>query len=382
MNPSTGMPRVQVRSSSAHEAIRMLRERMGDEPLGLVILFCSTSYPRDELAREASRLFSGVPLIGCTSTGELGPDGHRSGTLSGVGLPLGLFVAATRKIDLSSLSAAHAHSMVTDARSELVERAPWASSFNTFAFLLVDGRSNQEERAARYLQAALGGIPLIGGSASTDATSPHAWCLDERGFHAGTAVFALVASKRSFKPFMTNHFIATAHRVVVTEANADRRIVREFDGRPAVDVYAELLGVRPDELDTGHFATAPFAVMFGGVNYIRSVKCVLPDGGLQFYCAIEKGAVLRLARDGDLLEDLKRTFFNLREELGSLDLVLGCDCVLRKTAIEQQGLTPDIESLMTGNNVSGFNSHGEQFRGIHVNQTFTGIAFGKALIDE
>jgi hypothetical protein len=35
-----------------------------------------------------------------------------------------------------------------------------------------------------------------------------------------------------------------------------------------------------------------------------------------------------------------------------------------------------VEDILRDNNVVGFNSYGEQFGGIHINQTFTGIAIG------
>jgi hypothetical protein len=43
---------------------------------------------------------------------------------------------------------------------------------------------------------------------------------------------------------------------------------------------------------------------------------------------------------------------------------------------EQSGLAKPINQLMVDNNVMGFSTYGEQYDGIHVNQTFTGIAIG------
>jgi hypothetical protein len=36
-----------------------------------------------------------------------------------------------------------------------------------------------------------------------------------------------------------------------------------------------------------------------------------------------------------------------------------------------------VATILTDNLTVGFNTYGEQFVGIHVNQTFTGIAIGK-----
>jgi len=57
-------------------------------------------------------------------------------------------------------------------------------------------------------------------------------------------------------------------------------------------------------------------------------------------------------------------------------LTLGCDCILRRVEMERDGLLPAVDSLYRLNHLVGFNSYGEQFRGIHVNQTLTGIAIG------
>ena len=50
---------------------------------------------------------------------------------------------------------------------------------------------------------------------------------------------------------------------------------------------------------------------------------------------------------------------------------------LRKLEIAQRGLIGGVESLFRDNRVIGFNGYGEQYRGVHVNQTLTGIAIGE-----
>ena len=44
----------------------------------------------------------------------------------------------------------------------------------------------------------------------------------------------------------------------------------------------------------------------------------------------------------------------------------------------QSGLNERVSELMIENNVVGFATYGEQFNGMHVNQTFTGVALGSA----
>jgi hypothetical protein len=63
-------------------------------------------------------------------------------------------------------------------------------------------------------------------------------------------------------------------------------------------------------------------------------------------------------------------------EIGPPQLVLVCDCILHKLEITQSGLTDRVSAILQRNNAVGLNTYGEQFCGVHVNQTLTGIAFG------
>ena len=62
--------------------------------------------------------------------------------------------------------------------------------------------------------------------------------------------------------------------------------------------------------------------------------------------------------------------------------MLGCDCILRKLEISQSPLKDRISDLKERNNLTGFATYGEQFNGVHVNQTLVGIAIGAATKDD
>jgi hypothetical protein len=100
------------------------------------------------------------------------------------------------------------------------------------------------------------------------------------------------------------------------------------------------------------------------------------DDSLQFFCAIDEGIVLSIARSGDLVADLEAVFSKLREDLGPVQATIGFDCILRYLEMEQGDMLADVSKLHDLNNVVGFNTYGEQFGTMHMSQTFTGIAFG------
>jgi hypothetical protein len=114
----------------------------------------------------------------------------------------------------------------------------------------------------------------------------------------------------------------------------------------------------------------------GGEYYVRSIQKANPDGSLTFYCAIETGLVLTVAKGKALLENLHARMDSLRREVHGLKLVLGCDCILRRLELQQKGLLSEALNVLGGADFIGFSTYGENYNGIHVNQTLTGLALG------
>ena len=196
-------------------------------------------------------------------------------------------------------------------------------------------------------------------------------------FHTDSAVLVLVTTQVPFRIFKTQHFVPTNQRLVVTAADAEHRVVNEIDGLPATESYARFVGTDVQSLDPMRFAEQPIVVLIDGTNYVRSIQKANPDGSLTFFCAIEEGVVLRGARGVDLVGNLEETFAGIQAAIGQPQLVVGCDCILRKLEITEQGLVERVEEVFQANNTIGFSSYGEQYLGVHVNQTLTGIAIGE-----
>jgi hypothetical protein len=345
----------------------------------LVIFFCSSEYDLDVLAEEINRLFAGIQVVGCTTAGEIGPAGYRTHSLSGVSFPAGSCVAVSGLLDrLGQFNLAKGHDFAQALLQRLESRAPGASPDNSFAFMLVDALSLREEPVSHALQYALGKIQLFGGSAGDDLKFVKTHVYGNGGFHSDSAVLILINTSLPFKLFKTQHFVSTDKRLVVTEANPAKRIVNEINGLPAAAEYARLVGVEVHELNSMCFAASPVVVMIDGTDYVRSIQKANADGSLAFYCAIEEGLVLRSAHGVDLVNNLEQAFAEIRKDIGPPTLVLGCDCILRSLEISQNNLKDRVGEIFVRNNTIGFSSYGEQFRGVHINQTLTGCALGVA----
>ena len=345
--------------------------------MALVVFFCSTAYDLEAVAEEMSLRFAGVPVIGCTSAGEIGPAGYIDGSLTGMSFPASSFGAGILHMyGLEHFSMPGGQAASHDLVCEMKSRLSGLEAENSFALLLIDGLSIREEQVARAFQNGLGAIRLFGGSAGDDQKFERTMVFHDGAFRENTAVLAVITTSLPFRVFSTQHFAAEDERLVVTAADASRRIVREINGLPAAAEYARLVGLSVGDLGPAQFAANPVVVLIGGTGYIRSIQKLNDDGSLTFYSAIDEGIVFRIARGGDLVENLNRAFEALREQIGPPQLVIACDCILRNLEMTQKDLKGAVGEIMRRNAAVGLSTYGEQINGVHVNQTLTGIAIG------
>ncbi|PNE78980.1 FIST domain containing protein [Burkholderia thailandensis] len=376
---SSAIPAVHSTCADARAAVREVHAALAGCDAELVLFFCSSRFDLDALAHEMRERFRGTRVIGCTTAGEIGPAGYRNGSLVAVALPRALFTIETALLEgLQTFTIASGHACTLDALHDLERRAPRASGANPFALLLIDGLSVREEPVTRTLQGALGDIPLVGGSAADDLRFERTAIFYDGRFRDDCAALIVASTALPFRTFKTQHFRCGAERLVVTQADAERRTVSEINGLPAAEEYARLIGARVEDLSPGHFAAAPVVVLIDGTDYVRSIQKLNPDGSLTFYCAIEEGLVLRVARALDLVDNLQATFGDLRDSFGEPQLVLAWDCILRHLEMMQRGTRDTAAELLKANRAVGFSTYGEQYGGVHVNQTLTGIVFSRA----
>lgn len=366
-------------SSDARTAVQEFHAAVGQADVALVVFFCSSEYDLDVLAQEMNRLFAGVAVVGCTTAGEIGPAGYRSRSLSGASFPAGACVAVSGVLDrLQQFELSRGEGFARSLLGQLEAAAPAASARNSFGFLLIDGLSIREEPVVHTVQSALGKIPLFGGSAGDDLKFVRTHVFHDGAFHADSAVMALVSTSFPFRIFKSQHYVSESERLVVTEAEPAHRLVKEINGLPAAEEYARVIGAPVEDLNSLRFAASPVVVVIDGTDYVRSIQRANPDGSLTFYCAIDRGLILRVARGDDLVGKLERTFDELREEIGQPQVVLACDCILRTLELAQSGLTAAADKIFRRNHAVGFSTYGELYRGTHINQTLTGIAIGSA----
>lgn len=377
IHPHASLPLATVETHDATVAADSLLEQLGPGPHAAVLLFASPQVDRAAIAAEVQARFPGTAVLGATTAGEIGAGGLRDGCVAATALPEKHFrVAWTVIEDVRTTAVEQGRLAAQKVLRELAESGPAPTVHDTVALLLVDGLSVAEERLASTLCNELGDIRLVGGSAGDglDFVSTSVFA-GGQAYDRG-AVVALLQTDLPFTVFRTQHFVPGERRMVVTSADAARRVVHELDGEPAAPYLAESLGMATEDLGPEVFAIHPVVVRIGGEEYVRSIQKVEADGSLTFYCAIEEGVVLRDAQSVGIVDNLELALADVRQQIGEPQLTLTFDCIQRRLAcIRESTLEPVGRALAEARSV-GFSTYGEQFGGMHVNQTLTGVAFG------
>jgi hypothetical protein len=367
-------------ATDAADAVREFHAAVAQQDPAVTVFFCSPSYDRAALEMALRERFGSTPLIGCTTAGEITPRGYLDHSLTGFSLPSNAYAVATHLLsNLQSFEISQGLTAVNDLHQQLsAQELPADEGINRFALLLIDGLSMREEPVASSLHTCLGNVPLFGGSAGDglDFGSTHVY--HGGAFHEDSAVIMLVETSQATMVFKTQHFESTHQKMVVTAADTRSRTVYEINGEPAAQEYARMVGVGGiAALDPTVFATHPVVVRIGGGDYVRSIQKVGERNSLIFYCAIDEGLVLTLARGTNMVQDLDNLFADVNAKVGPPQLIIGCDCILRNLEIRREQHLERISEMMTRHNVVGFSTYGEQFNSMHVNQTFTGVAIGR-----
>jgi len=351
-------------------AVAELRAQVHTPDASLVLFFCSTRYDLDRLGPAMAAAFAG-PVVGCTSAGQIGASGYVDGGISAVSLA-SAELCATPYL-LSSLSDSV---QAAEVGYRVAVDLARSSSRKAVGLLLVDGSSKSEERIVAALFEALADVPIVGGSAAGGPNGGGVSVYYDGSFRRDVGVFVLLETTLPFVTFKVQHAVPGTRKLVITEADADSRLVREINGKPAAAEYARQIGVDPRLLRPLTCTEHPLLWSIGGEHFPRAIRSVNADGSLSFSCAVDAGLVLTIGEPAPALTALRDGFASATARLPSVSVVLGFDCFLRRLEFEARGEAGVIGEFLATQKVVGFCCDGQQFDSLHLNQTFAALALG------
>ena len=357
-----------------------------DDPK-LLIVFCSQSRDIEALLRQVRERAGDVPLIGCTTGGEIAAAGPSDASVvvsalggSGFAVRTAVATGASRNLREAGASVARCAPDRPDLPHEIL-------------LLLSDSRGGDQQEVVRGAHGVLGAaVPLVGGCAGDDLTMSRTFQLYDDRVLTDSVVAAWIASDAPIGIGIRHGWRRVGEPMLVTSSTGNR--VYTLDDRPALDAYLRRLGVtgpvQPDgEWLTRLAFTHPFGLgrpngedqvrFIGGGDFTdRSLSCIaeVPQDALVWIMEGDERSVLEAtdAACGDSLAALGGG-----PPLG----MLAFDCVARREILGEGGIKAEIgrlAAMASGAPVAGFYTYGEIARtrgprGFH-NQTLVVLSIG------
>jgi hypothetical protein len=352
----------------------------------LLIVFASDSYDHAELLRGIREQAADVPLVGCSTAGEIATSGPGDA---------GVVVAAIggEGFSVATAAAGGASRRLRDAGAEAASCLNGVTErSNTVLLLLTDGLAGDQAEIVRGAYSVAGArVPLVGGCAGDDLKMEATFQFHGADVLTDAVVAAAVTSDGPIGIGVRHGWRTVGEAMAVTQAEGN--VVGGLGGQPALDVYLARLNA-PEEarVDSGAFTrfaqthplglasrtSEPHGRFIAGADFERrSLTCIaeVPQGGLAWLMEGDAESVFE-ATDGACSDAL--TALDGHAPLG----IVAFDCIARRGVLGG-GITAEIGRVTDrsrGAPVAGFYTYGEIARtrgvsGFH-NQTLVLLAIG------
>ena len=385
MQPSRWFAVGQAHRADPQPGLVAAHQALVRENAKLLIVFCSDALDLAAVVGEISSCAPGVPLIGCSTAGEIATGGAADASLVVAALGGAGFSVATGAAEGASahLRAAGAHAA---GCLSAVEDRP-----DRVLLLLTDGLAGDQQEIVRGAYGVLGaGVPLVGGCAGDDLKMTRTFQFHGNSLLTDSVVAAGISSDAPIGIGVRHGWRRVGEPMLVTSSRGNR--VYALDDNPALDVYLERLEV-PQPIQSSSEDVARIALthplglgrrageeqvrFIGGGDFVeRSLECIaeVPQGAL----------VWIMEGDGDSVLEASRAA--CEDSLGALDGrpplgVLVFDCIARRGVLGDHGIKAEIDQVAAaaqGAPVAGFYTYGEIARtrginGFH-NQTLVALS--------
>jgi len=366
------------------EALAALQSAGPLTDAALVIAFASPAYDLALLAERLQAAVAPVPLVGCSTAGELcvGRSTRCGLSLWALGGP-GFSVAVG--CGLGDGSGLRQAARTAAACIHEVQNRPHRA-----LVLLADGLCGDQMEVVRGAYEVAGSaVPLVGGCAGDDMAMASTNQIHGSAVLSQAVIAAAIGSDAPIGIGVSHGWKPVGDQMLVTESSGVTVI--SIDDRPALDVYLEALNA-PEAVRSNADAFADFAATHplgiprrdrieiryvAGADFTqRSLTCIaaLPQGGTTVFMRGDALSVL------DATESACREACEGLQGSEAIGLLL-FDCVARRSVLDQGTSGSEIDRItqVVGDiPVAGFYTYGEIARtqgagGFH-NQTMVALA--------
>jgi signal transduction histidine kinase/ActR/RegA family two-component response regulator len=287
---------------AAREALASVRRHAPS----VVFAFASVRYDLEAVLAGVRSVFRDAPIVGASTAGEIRGGEHRESVAVGVlASPfLRVRVGVGREVSRGWRRA-------LDAALDAPQLAPWfdgtptawaelaAHGRSAFAFVVSPGNTRHAASSSFDVLEAmkrrtLGRLSIFGGSAADDWRMERNFVLVDDRAEPDALLVALFETELQWGMGLEHGLVASGASATVT--STDGHEVVTLDGRPAIEVYAELLGTTRETLSGQHLTLATRRVLGSADSvgtYIPNVASyATPRGGVLLTRTAPPGTVL------------------------------------------------------------------------------------------
>ncbi|MDQ3756759.1 MAG: hypothetical protein M3394_02790, partial [Actinomycetota bacterium] len=266
------------------------REALAAPDAKLLIVFCSDAYDLPVLLRGIDDTAGGVPMIGCSTAGEISGTGPGDAGVVVTALGGDGFSIATGSAENASRHLREASARASFCIDRLQEK-PYR-----VLLILTDGLAGDQQEIVRGAYSVVGAeVPLVGGCAGDDLKMKGTFQFHNGRVMENAVVVAAVGSDAPMGIGVRHGWRRIGEPMLVTSSDSNR--VYMLDDQPALDVYLQRLDA-PAEARTNPGAFTRFAMTHPlglsrrsgeEVRFVaeadfeeRSLVCIaqVPQGGL------------------------------------------------------------------------------------------------------
>lgn len=164
------------------------------------------------------------------------------------------------------------------------------------------------------------------------------------------------------------------YRLVASKTDRGKYYIGELNGRPARDVYMDLLHIKEDDIGTQTFQN-PFGKINGKDMCIVSIKEV-QGNGLACFRQVNDSDVLTILEIRDFMQIADETIANIKRDFQHVSGVFAVNCLFRYLYFGQNHAMDDyLKKMNQLNCYCGFVGYGEHYNNQFVNQSMTCVVF-------
>jgi hypothetical protein len=336
-----------------------------------ILFFASSSFEPAAIGAAIQKQFPTAEIMGCTTAGELVSEKLLRGSVVAMAFDAEALEDVAIGV-VQNLKTENQVPQVFAAFEKHTGQKMMALDVSRYVgLILIDGLSGAEEKVMDKI-GDLTNIIFVGGSAGDDLKFQATYVFANGTAYTNAAVLALLKPKTRFEVVKTQSFCDTKKVLKATRVNEAERVVYEFDGKPARDVYAGAVGL-PVEQATSKFMNQPFGLMVEGDPYVRGLK-QFQDEALVFFAHVKEGTELNLLLSTDIVQDTRTMIEARQEKLGRISALINFHCIFRTLELERRGQLEEYGKIFADIPSIGFSTYGEQYLG-HINQSSTMLLF-------